>query len=189
MTFGQRWWRRRAGTQGVAQTLLTLGLFLVLLALWGTWASYSRVEQTRATVAATLTHGLTLGLVVPVDQGGGYESTPYGGGGVPQVSVPGVVQAAATLAQETVPHSQVVVGSTGLTWSLSSTDARRWDLAGPITVSRVMLTPDAPYALTAQVSAPMRVNLWGVLAIPVTLHEDLSVPVAGQQGPSQFQSY
>ncbi len=169
--------------------LLSLGVFLLMLALWGTWTGYVRVEQTRSTIQQVVTHGLASGAVTPVSQGGGYETESYGGSQVPLLNIAGVVDQAAAIAQATVPHSQAVPSGTAYTWTLSAADQPRWDVAGPIQVQNIQLTTQAPYQLSATVSAPMRVSLWGVLTIPATLHLDVVVPIAGQQAPAQFQSY
>lgn len=169
--------------------LLSLGVFLLMLALWGTWTGYVRVEQTRSTIQQVVTHGLAAGAITPVSQGGGYVTETYGGSQVPQLNLGGVIDSAATIAQDTVPQSQTVANDTGYTWTLSAADQPRWDVAGPIQVENVQLTSQAPYQLQATVTAPMRVSLWGVVTIPATLHLDVVVPIAGQQAPAQFQSY
>ena len=188
MSGRQRWRQRRARDDGIAQTILSLGLLLIMLALWGTWTGYTRVAQTRTTIEQVVGSGLASGMVTPVTQGGGYLTEPYGSSGLPQVQVSGVVAYAAQAAQATVPHSQVSTSATGYTWTLSTADQQRWDLSGPIVVSAVGVST-APYALTAQVSAPLTVSLWGVAAIPTTLHLAVLIPVAGQQSQAQFRSY
>lgn len=185
----RRWWQRRASEAGVAQTILSLGLFLLMLALWGSWTGYTRVEQTRTTIEQVVGTGLSSGLVTPVTAGGGYLSEPYGAGGPPQVQISGVVQYAAHVALATVPQSQVATNATGYTWSLSAADQARWDVAGPVVVSQVAIATQAPYALTADVTAPLRVSLWGIALIPATLRLTVAIPIAGQQAPAQFRSY
>ena len=185
----RRWWQRRASEGGVAQTILSLGLFLLMLALWGSWTGYTRVEQTRTTIEQVVGTGLSAGLVTPVTAGGGYMTEPFGASGPPQVQISGVVQYAAQAAVDTVPQSQATTTATGYTWSLSAADQPRWDLAGPVVVSQVAVSAQSPYALTATVTAPLRVSLWGVALIPATLRLAVAIPIAGQQAPAQFRSY
>lgn len=173
----------------MAQTILSLGLFLLMLALWGSWTGYTRVEQTRTTIEQVVGTGLARGLVTPVTAGGGYMNEPYGASGPPQVDIGGVVQFAAQAAVDTVPYSQAATTATSYTWALTAADQARWDLAGPVVVSQVAISPQAPYALTAQITAPLRVSLWGVAAIPATLRLAVSIPIAGQQAPAQFRAY
>lgn len=183
------WWQRRAHEGGIAQTILSLGLFLLMLALWGCWTGYTRVEQTRTSIEQIVGHGLSSGLVTPVTAGGGYLSEPYGASGPPQVQIPGVVQYAAHVATNTVPQSQVTTTATSYTWTLSAADQTRWDLSGSVVVSQVAATIQSPYRLTATVTAPLRVSLWGVAVVPATLRLAVAIPIAGQQAPAQFQSY
>ena len=183
-------WRPvRASPRGIAQVVLSLGLFVLMLALWGTWTGYTRVEQTRSTLQQIVTQGLAAGMVTPVTAGGGYQTEEYGGLHSPQLAIAGVVQYAARMAQGTVPGSHIVVGLTGYQWTLSAADQARWDLDGAIDVTGVQLTTQAPYQLQATVTAPVEVSLWGVATIPATLHLRLTIPVVGQQAPAQFQSY
>lgn len=179
----------RASSHGFAQVILSLGVFLVLLALWGTWTGYVRVEQTRSTIQQVVTQGLASGMVLPVSQGGGYETESYGGSQVPQLNMTGVVAQAAHVARVTVPSSQTTAGNNGYTWTLSAADQPRWDLAGSIVVQNVTLSTQRPYRLTATVTAPMQVSLWGIATIPATLHLAIVVPVMGQKASRQFQSY
>lgn len=189
MSGWQRWQQRRARDDGIAQTILALGVFLVMLALWGSWTGYTRVEQTRTTIEGVVGTGLAGGLITPVTAGGGYITEPYGTSGLPQVQVSGVVAYAALAAQATVPHSQVSTSATGYTWTLSTPDQQRWDLAGPIVVSQVATSSQSPYVLTARVTAPLTVSLWGVAQVPATLKLAVTIPVAGQQSQAQFRSY
>nr|AEP14277.1 hypothetical protein [Sulfobacillus thermotolerans] len=181
--------RARAAADGFAQTLLALGVFLILLALWGMWTNYTRVEQTRTTIHQVVLQGLASGLITPVSGGGGYETEPYGGTALPQWDLAGVIAQAARFAQATVPQSQAVPTDTGYHWTLSAEDQLRWDLAGPISVQDVTLSQHAPYEVSAVVSAPMRINLWGIAVLPATLHITVVEPFMGQQGPARFQSY
>lgn len=183
------WQDVRASQRGIAQVVLSLGLFVLMLALWGTWTGYTRVEQTRSTLQQVVTQGLAAGMVTPVTAGGGYQTEAYGGSQIPQLAIAGVVQDAAHMAQATVPGSQIVVGMTGYQWTLSPADQARWDLDGSIDVTGVQLTTQAPYQLQATVTAPVEISLWGVAMVPATMHMRLTIPVAGQQAPAQFQSY
>ena len=180
---------KRNSEQGIAQVILSLGVVLLMLALWGTWTGYTRVEQTRSTLQQVVTQGLAMGMVTPVTAGGGYQTEAYGGSQIPQLDIAGVVQDAAHMAQSTVPGSHTVVGLTGYQWTLSASDQARWDLNGPVDVTGVQLTTQAPYQLQASVTAPVVVSLWGVATIPASMHLRLTIPVAGQQAPAQFQSY
>ncbi len=181
--------KRRAREAGIAQTILSLGVFLLMLALYGTWVGYTRVLHTKSRIRQVVTQGLATGLVTPVTQGGGYQTERYGGSQVPQWDIAGVVHEAARVAQGTVPGSQTTIGLTGYQWQLSAPDTHRWGLSGPIVVTGVQITSQAPVQLDATVTAPVAVSLWGVATIPATLHLALVIPVAGQQAPAHFQSY
>lgn len=189
MAWLRTWAQRRRGNEGFAQVLLSLGVFILLLALFGSWMGYRRVEDTKSTISHVVTQGLATGIVTPVSHGGGYENEAYGGTGVPQENLSGVVNVAAQIAQETIPASQAGPAGTGFTWTLSPTDQRRWDLSGPITVSQVALSSSAPYDVTAQITAPLQISLWGVAVLPAHLHLAITVPIVGQQANQQFQSY
>lgn len=180
---------RRRSAAGLSQVVLSLGLFMVLAALWGSWVGYTRVAETRARVQQVVAQGLAAGLVTPVTQGGGYETEPYGASGPPRILVAGVVRRAAMLAQDTVPGSTVAVGATGYAWTLPPDDAPRWDLRGAVTVTDVFLTSQAPYELHATVTAPVAVPVWGVATLPATLRLAIVLPIAGQQGPQRFVPY
>lgn len=180
---------RRRSAAGLSQVILSLGLFLVLAALWGSWVGYTRVSQTVSRVHQVVTQGLATGMITPVSQGGGYETEPYGAAGPPELDVAGVVARAAAVAQATVPGSTVVTGPTGFMWTLPTADDARWDLRGPVMVENVSLSNQAPYHLHATVTAPIAVNLWGVATLPATLHQDVVIPIAGRQPARHFVPY
>ena len=173
----------------MAQGILTMSLILMTLVLWGSWMGYHRLVDTRARVQQIVTQGLASGLITPVSQGGGYESEPFGGTGVPQMNLAGVIQQAARVAQANVPGSTAAITATGFQWVLPPMDQRRWDVQGPITVQGVQWTTQAPYAVDATVTAALHVRLFGVASLTVPLRLPLSIPVVGQQAPAQFQSY
>jgi len=179
---------RRVGTQGLAQVVLALWAIVLLVVLMEGWTAYQQIATAKTQIAHVVAQSLATGVVTGVPENGGYETEPWQAAGPPQVSLAGVVSRAATFTQNAVSGSTVAVTGDGWQWTLPTATARSWAVAGPITVSDVTLA-ETPYRITATVSAPVAVPLWGFTTVSATMTEQVTFPIAGQTGPAKFVSY
>jgi len=181
--------RRRAGSQGIAQVVLALWSMVVLVLLMEGWTAWQQIATAKTQLAHVVAQSVATGVVTGVPANGGYETEPWQAAGPPQVSLAGVVSRAAAFAAGAIPGSTVAVAADGWQWTLPAATARSWDVTGRITVSDVTLAAQTPYRVSATVSAPVAVPLWGFTTITATMTEQVTVPLAGQTGPAQFVSY
>lgn len=178
--------RAEAGWAGLALSVCAAMICLALSALWTNYTAATTAQTQLVQVVAT---GLGAGAVTGVTAGGGYATEPYGGQGDPTLTLTGVVQMAAQVAQNAAPGSTVQVGSTGYQWQLSAAQAQADDVAGALTVANIGETTQAPWGLTATVTIPEVWTIWGWTAWHETYTTQLTVPLAGQTGPNQMQTY